>query len=62
MATTDKNFKLPKSEKRMLALMHKRHSAEHISVVKKLFIEAHVTFQNAKLKAHRDARDAKSEK
>ena len=60
MASTDKNFRLPKSEKRMLALMSKRHSAEHVSAVRKLFVEAHVSFLNAKLKAHREARDAKN--
>lgn len=60
MALTDKNFRLPKSEKRMLALMSKRHSAEHISTVKKLFVDAHFSFLNAKLKAHREARDAKN--
>jgi hypothetical protein len=59
MALTDKNFKLPKSEKRMLAALAARHSPEHLASIRKLFIEAHVSFQNAKLKAHREARDAK---
>jgi len=59
MATTDKNFKLPKTEKRMLAAMYGRCTDEQVATVKRLFIDAHISFQNAKLKAHREARDAK---